>query len=833
MAAENNIVPFQSLGSRLSLQVDQWLIANRAISFANAPDTLRLEAVASVIRELAAEKMCATEQRYEAASAKRVYYLSMEFLMGRALGNNALNLGMRNAVSDAMTQLGDDLESLSELEADAALGNGGLGRLAACFLDSMATLGIAGYGYGINYEFGLFRQIIDSGQQFERPDQWQAAGSPWLIPRNDQALLIPAYGHIEHDVDRNGDYNPMWSNWQLIVGVPHDMPIIGWGGETVNVLRLFAARASDDFDVDMFNEGDYIAAVQQKITTETISKVLYPSDSVPAGKELRLLQEYFLVACSVRDIFRRFGRTHTAISSLPDHAAIQLNDTHPALTVAELMRVLVDEHGLPWDEAWRITNRTIAYTNHTLLPEALEKWPIELMERVIPRHTQIIREIDRRHRELVELFYPSDTGRKNGMAIIDDHSGQVRMANLAIVGSHSVNGVAQLHSDLVKSDLVPDFYRMTPAKFNNKTNGVTPRRWLAHANPELASLITHAIGDAWITNLDRLRDLERYAEDAMFLNRMSAVKARNKTRLAGITRDLTGLRVDPSSLFDVQIKRIHEYKRQLLNVLQILDRYREIVEEGLYPQMPRTFFFAGKAAPGYWMAKQIIRLINDVSAMIERNPKTSEWIRVVFLPDYRVSLAERIIPAAELSEQISTAGKEASGTGNMKLALNGALTIGTWDGANIEIAEEVGMENIFIFGHRTEAVRELLDHGQYRPWEIARNDAAIGRVVEMLIDGSIVAGDRERYRAIYDKLVSPNDEYIHLGDLRAYIQAQHEVDLCAQDSAQWNRKSLLNIARIGKFSSDRTILEYAREIWDVSPVTGLESSDTPVKSARG
>src|SRR5437763_3865292 len=593
------------------------------------------------------------------------------------------------------------------------------------------------------------------------------------------------------------------------------MPIVGYGGRTVNVLRLFTARSSDEFDIGIFNAGDYIAAVQHKINTEAISKILYPSDVIDRGRELRLLQEYFLVACSVRDIIERYRERHDNFDDFAAKVAIQMNDTHPSLAIVELLRVFIDDYNLPWEEAWGMVVAACGYTNHTLLPEALERWPMDMMERVLPRHMQIIGEINRRLLADVERRLPGETAMAERVALFESGERRnVRMANLAMAGSHSVNGVAAIHSELVKTILAPDFYKLYPERFNNKTNGVTPRRWLLHANRPLASLITRAVGDGWIRNLDELRRLELFDDDASFLERLDAVKDRNKLALAALTKELTGIVVAPASLFDVQVKRMHEYKRQLLNVLHIIHRYWEIVEDGETPLVPRTFFFAGKSAPGYFMAKLIIKLIHSVAEVVNAEPKTRDWLRVVFLPDYRVTLAEKIMPAAELSEQISTAGKEASGTGNMKLALSGALTIGTLDGANIEIRDEVGAENIFIFGLRAEEVAALLPG--YRPEEYLAN-RAIRRVVDTIAAGHFSRGDKDLFRPIVAKLTSARDEYVHLADLEPYVDAQRRVDQVYRDRAEWSKKSLLNIARMGKFSSDRTVTEYAREIWHIKP----------------
>ena len=792
--------------------IEAYLRFARGKVWSEATRNERLTALSVAVRRPSLDAMRESERRYRDQDAKRLYYLSMEFLMGRALGNNLTNLGIYDEAKAILTELGADLEELQSLEPDAALGNGGLGRLAACFLDSLATLGYPGFGYGINYEFGLFRQSFVNGFQYERPDHWLDHGSPWIIERRDEAVEIPVYGSISHS-NEGGVYTPRWVDYKVILGVPHDMPIVGYGGRTVNVLRLFSARASAEFDVGIFNSGDYIKAVQDKISSETISKVLYPSDVVAAGRELRLMQEYFLVACSVRDIVKRYKQTHDSFEQFSSRVAIQMNDTHPALTVAELMRYFVDEERMPWEAAWGLTVDTLGYTNHTLLPEALEKWSIGLVERVLPRHLQIIQEINRRLLAEVERRFPSDTAMTDAVTILS--GGDVRMANLAMAGSHSVNGVAALHSELVKTSLAPQFFRLYPDRFNNKTNGVTPRRWLLHANRPLAALITKFIGDEWVRDLDRLRELELFADDATLLERLDSVKRRNKVALARLTKEISGVAIDPLSMYDVQVKRVHEYKRQLLNALHIIDRYWRIIEDGAPPSQPRTFIFAGKAAPGYLMAKLIIKLIHSIGEVVNADPKTRDLMRVVYLPDYRVTLAETIMPAAELSEQISTAGKEASGTGNMKLALNGALTIGTLDGANIEIRDEVGPENIFIFGLHTEEVGALVSN--YRPETYLDANRNLRRVIDSMTSGHFSRGDKEVFRPLVDKLLSPHDEYVHLADLQSYIETQTLVDTAYGDRNLWQRKSLLNIARMGKFSADRTIREYANEIWKIKP----------------
>jgi starch phosphorylase len=786
------------------------------------PDRLtsrqNLLSVSLAVRDRLVDGMLATEDRYQQADAKRLYYLSMEFLMGRSLGNNLINLELFDTFKASLEGLGVDLEEVREQEVDAALGNGGLGRLAACFLDSLATLNLPGFGYGINYEYGLFKQEIKNGYQHEKPDNWQVGGSPWQIAKPDEACLVPVYGAVDHAADRDNNYNPMWLDWKVIVGIPHDMPIVGYGGNTVNYLRLYSAVSCNDFDMEVFNQGDYLKAVEQRIASETISKVLYPEDSFEAGRELRLIQEYFLVACAVRDIVTRYKLQHGDFSRFSAKVAIQLNDTHPALTVVELMRVLIDENSLAWDEAWQITQATLGYTNHTLLPEALEKWSVALFEKVLPRHLQIINEINNRFLAEVEQRWPGDAARQHGMSIIQEGADrQVRMGHLSIVGSHSVNGVAALHSELVKTSLVPDFHALWPEKFNNKTNGVTQRRWLLKANPKLAGLISDTIGSRWITNLDRLHDLEPFADHADFQQKFYGIKRANKETLAKVIKETTSIRVDPASLFDVQVKRMHEYKRQLLNVLQIVHEYLRLIEDDQPVFVPRTYIFAGKAAPGYWAAKQIIKLINNLGRVINADRRVNNLLKVVFIPDYRVSLAEKIIPAADLSEQISTAGKEASGTGNMKFAMNGALTIGTLDGANIEIMEEVGAENIFIFGLQTEEIEQMVRSGSYNPRTHYEQNNQVKRVLDALQSNLFCRDEPGLFQGIFDSLLQ-RDEYFHLADLPAYIKAQAEVGKSFCNQPAWQRKAILNVARIGKFSSDRTIREYAEQIWDLKAI---------------
>jgi starch phosphorylase len=774
-------------------------------------------AVALSVRDRMVERMLDTEDRYRRDDPKCLAYLSIEYLLGQSLGNNLINLGMREPYRQALQALGADLVALEESEQDAALGNGGLGRLAACYLDSLATLGMPAYGYGIHYEYGLFRQEIDNGDQREKPDHWLAGGTPWEMVRPDEACLVPIHGRIEHATDRQGGYNPMWLDWKCLVGVPHDILIPGYGGRTVHRLRLYAARSSRDFDMQIFNDGDYFKAVEQKMASETISKVLYPSDTVIAGRELRLMQEYFLVACSVRDVVRRFEQRHASFEIFANKVAIQLNDTHPALTVAELMRLLVDEKGIAWEQAWDITQACIGFTNHTLAPEALEKWPVPLLESVLPRHLQIIYEINRRFLDQVAAAFPRDTARLERMSLIEESTPKhVRMTNLAIVGSHSVNGVSALHTELIKADLVPDFAQLWPGRFNNKTNGITPRRWLLKANPRLADLIRATIGAGWITDLTQLRTLERWAQDLSFRAAFQQVKRSNKEQLVRFIANTVRVKVDVGSLFDVHVKRIHLYKRQLLKVMNIIDEYLTLVEDRQHPLVPRTYLFAGKAAPGYWAAKQIIKLIHCVARVVNRDPRANDWIKVVFLPDYRVSLAEKIIPAADLSEQISTAGKEASGTSNMKFALNGALTMGTLDGANIEILHEVGKGNMFVFGLTVKDVQRMRAERSYHPREHYERSARLRRVVDSFADNRFCRDGF--FTWIKDALLDESDEYYHLADLEGYLGEQARADEAYCDASCWAHMAILNVARMGRFSGDRAIQEYARDIWGLKSV---------------
>ncbi|MGD9639278.1 MAG: glycogen/starch/alpha-glucan phosphorylase [Alphaproteobacteria bacterium] len=798
--------------SRLTKSIEQHLkysIGKRPCEATNADV---LTAIALATREYAIDGMFDTAARHEKSDTKRVYYLSVEFLIGRSLENNLRNLGIYDDIKKVKIEgLDIDIDSIFDLEYDPALGNGGLGRLAACFLDSMATLGIPGFGYGINYQFGLFKQAFENGYQIERADSWLDSASPWQIERHERSIKIPFYGSL--------DDKGFWTNCEYLIGVPFDMPIVGYGGNTINYLRLFSACSSDDLDIATFNDGGYMKAVEQKIKSETVSKVLYPSDAVEAGKKLRLTQQYFFVSCAIHDIIRRFLEKNDDLRDLPNKVAIQLNDTHPALAVPEMMRVSMDERGLDWDTAWEITTNTLAYTNHTLLPEALEQWSVSILETVLPRHMKIIYEINHRFIEQINSLYPSDMSKLSKMSIISEgEHKKVRMANLAIIGSHAVNGVAELHSELIKKNLVPDFYELWPQKFQNKTNGITPRRWLLTSNPELSALISSKIGDGWITNLEEIKKIEPFADDPAFIKQFLEIKALNKKKLAKIIFDKTNVKINVNSIFDVQAKRIHEYKRQLLNALNIIHQYYSIIKDGKKLAYPRTYIFGGKAAPSYKMAKLIIKLINNIAKTVNNDPRVKNQIKVVFIPDYKVSVAERIFPAADVSEQISTAGFEASGTGNMKFALNGALTIGTLDGANIEIREEVGEDNFYLFGLTAEEVQKMQQSGQYDPWHYYNNNSNIRRIMNSLASIDFCEGEAGTlFKPIYDSLMN-RDYYFLLADLESYIKTQDAITEDFVDRDEWARRAILNIARISKFSSDRTILEYAKEIWGAEQV---------------
>jgi len=777
-----------------------------------------LYATAFATRDHLIERWMETMRTYYVSDAKRVYYLSMEFLMGRAMKNAMLNLGLEPECRAALKELKLDLDQVAEIEPDAALGNGGLGRLAACFLDSMATLQLPGYGYGIRYEYGMFSQHIENGRQVEHPDNWLRYGNPWEFARPEVLYQVKFHGRVVQHEGEEGDLQHHWVDTDDVMAMAYDTPIPGYGTRTVNNMRLWAAKASRDFDLGYFNVGNYIDAVKDKNESENLSKVLYPDDTTEMGRELRLKQQYFFVAASLQDILYRYRKYHDNFYALPDKVAIQLNDTHPAIAVPELMRILVDLHRLPWDEAWSITRRTFAYTNHTLMPEALETWPVALFEDVLPRHLQIIYEIN--HRFLKEVMHsaPGNTELLRRMSIIDEsHGRRIRMSHLAIVGSHRVNGVAQIHTELMKQTIFADFHRFYPDKIINMTNGITPRRWLNQANPGLSALITASIGNGWLKDLGQLTKLAPLAEDKSFVAKFAAAKRANKQRLASMLHTRLGIEVNLDSLFDVQIKRIHEYKRQLLNLLHVISLYNRIRQNPERDTVPRTVIFGGKAAPGYFMAKLIVRLINDVADIVNNDPRVGERLKLVFVPNYDVSTAEILIPAADLSEQISTAGTEASGTGNMKLALNGALTIGTLDGANIEIRDEVGAENVFIFGLTTEEVVQLRSQG-YRSQDYYQSNADLRAVIDMIASGYFSPEEPARYRPIVDNLLANGDHYLLFADYASYLEAQLAVETAYRDPQLWMKKAVLNVAHMGKFSSDRTIAQYASEIWHAKPV---------------
>ncbi|MEW5850742.1 MAG: glycogen/starch/alpha-glucan phosphorylase [Myxococcota bacterium] len=774
-------------------------------------------AAAATVRDRLVRGWMNTRQAWFQEDPKRVYYLSLEFLMGRALGNNLLALGIHDSVQRTLAEVGLDLSDILEQEPDAGLGNGGLGRLAACYLDSMATLGLAGMGYGIRYEFGIFDQLIRDGWQVERPEQWLSLGYPWELAHPEYRVRVRFYGRCVDRVDERGRYHVEWVDTQNVVGTPYDTPIVGFRNGTVNTLRLWQARATHEFDLAVFNEGDYVRAVQEKAVSETISKVLYPNDASPEGRELRLKQQYFFVACSLHDIVRRYLRNHQGFAQFPEKVAVQLNDTHPAIAIPELMRLLVDRHDMEWDEAWDITYRTFAYTNHTLLSEALETWTVELVERLLPRHMQIIREIDRRFMRLLDGTKFDTPDHRRRMSIISNGGEpRVRMAHLATVGAHKVNGVAELHTELIKKDLFPDFNALWPDKIVNRTNGVTPRRWLLMANPELSALINEVVGDGWALDLTRLRGLERVADDPQFRARFREVKLGRKRELATRIQRETGVLLDPATMFDVQVKRIHEYKRQLLNIMHAVSLYQAIKSGKAQHRAPRSVIIGGKAAPGYRMAKLIIKLANTVASVVNGDPETRDRLKVVFVPNYRVSLAERIFPGSDLSEQISTAGKEASGTGNMKFALNGALTIGTLDGANIEIREEVGPENFFLFGLTASEVTAQKRAG-YQPWKHYEADWRLRAVIDAIAGGAFSPTEPALFRPLIESLMG-RDEYMLMADFASYLEAQERVDQVWRDPEAWTRMAILNVARMGKFSSDRAIREYAEGIWDAKPV---------------
>ncbi len=797
-------------------------IVNHLLSFQGRdPDragtTDIYKALAYTMRDFLVENWINTQQSYYTKKQKRVYYLSLEFLIGRSLGNSLFNMGFYDKVNQAVDELGFDLAAVREEEEDAALGNGGLGRLAACFMDSIATMKIPGYGYGINYDFGLFHQNFIDGYQVESPDNWLRYGSPWEFDRTHPLYAVNFYGNVNSYIDNKGRYRSEWVNTDTVMANPCDVLIPGYGNNNVINMRLWRAKASRELDLNYFGKGDYIGAVHNKVKSETISKLLYPPDDESAGRELRLKQQYFFVAATFQDIFRRYVKHNKGFKDFSDKVAVQLNDTHPSIAIPELMRLFMDDHGMGWEESWDICVKTFAYTNHTLMPEALETWTVELFGKVLPRHLQIVYEINHRFLDQVGKKYPAQNGLLRNMSIIDEGPPQrVRMSHLAIVGSHSVNGVAELHTELIKTRLFKDFYQFYPERFNNKTNGITPRRWLLKCNTRLSSLIKESIGEGWITELGQLKQLEKFAEDAAFQDKFYAAKLANKQRLAPVIKSLCGVEVNTDSIFDVQVKRVHEYKRQLLNLLHVIALYQRIITRPDEEVVPRTVIFAGKAAPGYYKAKLIIKLINSVAEVVNQDPRVGDKLKVVFIPNYGVSLAEKIIPAADLSEQISTAGTEASGTGNMKFALNGALTIGTLDGANIEIREEVGSENIFIFGLTAEQAEWEKRAPKRTPQQIYQQSDEIRQVIDAIGQGCFSKEDKKLFIPIYDDLMNHHrDPYLHLMDLEQYLRCQERVEQTYLDQRQWRKMAILNVARMGKFSSDRTIRQYAEEIWGI------------------
>ena len=756
--------------------------------------------------------------RPAAGRGKTVCYLSMEFLTGRLLGNSLLNLGLGDEFRGALAEMEVAFDEVGAIEQDAALGNGGLGRLAACLLDSMATLDIPAFGYGIRYEYGIFFQGIEGGAQVEHPDTWLRYGNPWEVARPEVLYPVRFGGRSDAYVDEAGRLRFDWADADAVFAMAYDTPVPGHGGRTVNTLRLWSAKATREFNLQHFNDGHYFRAVEEKTHSENLSKVLYPDDSTEAGRELRLKQQYFFVSASLQDILHRCLAAHGRLRDLPHRVAIQLNDTHPAIGIAELMRLLVDVHDFGWDEAWAITQRAFAYTNHTLMPEALETWPAALFGRLLPRHLQIIHEIDRRFLEEVAQRHPGDDERARRVAIVDRSGGErIRMAHLAAVGSHRVNGVAEIHSDLMRQSVFSGLAELRPGAFVNVTNGVTPRRWLLHANPALAALVTDCIGDAWVRDLQELGRLAGHAHRPEVLQRLLEIKQQNKVRLARAVEPL-GVRLDPASLFDVHIKRIHEYKRQLLNVLHVVTRYNRIRRGRLEGLVPRTVVFSGKAAPGYWFAKLLIRLVHGVADVVNADPAADRWLKVVFVPNYNVSTAELIVPACDLSEQISTAGTEASGTGNMKLALNGALTIGTMDGATIEMRREVGDDNIFIFGLSADGVAERRRAG-YDPWAVYAADDELREALDMIAGGGFSPGEPARFRPVFDRLTRDGDPFLVLADYASYVRCQEAVDAVFRDPHEWARRALLNVAGMGRFSSDRTVRDYARLVWNLDGVS--------------
>ena len=778
------------------------------------------QAVAFAVKDYIVDDWAKTQKEMEKTDAKKVYYLSMEFLLGRALGNNIINLKADKDIRKALEELGIDLEDIEEQEPDPALGNGGLGRLAACFLDSLATLGYPAYGCGVRYKYGMFKQAIKDGFQVEKPDDWLREGNPFEIKRPEYACEVKFGGYVRYTKDDNGREHFVQENYQSVRAIPYDYPIVGYGNHVVDTLCIWDAEAIVDFNLSEFDKGDYHKAVEQQNLAQTICEVLYPNDNHYAGKELRLKQQYFFVSASVQRAISKFMETHKDIRQLPEKVIFQLNDTHPTVTVPELMRILMDEYYLSWDEAWDVTSRSCAYTNHTIMAEALEKWPLELFSRLLPRIYQIVEEINRRFVLLLQERYPGDYSKIEKMAIIMD--GQVKMANLAIVAGFSVNGVARLHTEILKNEQLRDFYQLWPEKFNNKTNGITQRRFLLHGNPKLASWVTGKIGDEWITNLDHMKELEVYLDDKKCQKEFMNIKYQNKLRLAEYIKEHNGIEVDPRSIFDVQVKRLHEYKRQLLNIMHIMYLYNQLKANPDMEFYPRTFIFGAKASAGYRRAKLIIKLINSVADVVNNDKTIDGKIKVVFIENYRVSNAEWIFAAADVSEQISTASKEASGTGNMKFMLNGACTIGTMDGANVEIAEEVGENNIFIFGMSSDEVIGYENNGGYNPREIYNTDGDIRLVMTQMINGFYSPDDTELFREIYNSLLDASydraDQYFILKDFRSYAEAQKRVEEAYKDETRWAKMAMSQVARVGKFSSDRTIEDYVRDIWHLNKI---------------
>ncbi len=779
------------------------------------------QAVAYAIKDAVVDNWLTTQKEYDKQDPKMVYYLSMEFLMGRALGNNIINLQAYQPVKEALDELGIDLNVVEDQEPDAALGNGGLGRLAACFLDSLATLGYPAYGCGIRYRYGMFKQQIRDGYQVEVPDNWLADGNPFELRRPEYAKEIKFGGYVSVRIDENGRSNFTQEGYQSVKAIPYDLPIVGYGNGIVNTLRIWDAEAVECFKLDSFDKGDYHKAVEQENLARNIVEVLYPNDNHYAGKELRLKQQYFFISASVQEAVAKYMRNHKDIKKFHEKVTFQLNDTHPTVAIAELMRILMDEHYLTWDEAWQVTTKTCAYTNHTIMAEALEKWPIELFSRLLPRIYQIIEEINRRFILKIQELYPGNQEKVRKMAIIYD--GQVKMAHLAIATGYSVNGVARLHTEILKKQELKDFYEMMPEKFNNKTNGITQRRFLLHGNPLLADWVSDHIGNEWITDLPQINRLKIYADDEKAQQEFMNIKYQNKVRLAEYIREHNGIEVDPRSIFDVQVKRLHEYKRQLLNILHVMYLYNQLKDNPELDFYPRTFIFGAKAAAGYYNAKMTIKLINAVAKVVNNDPAINGKIKVVFIEDYRVSNAELIFAAADVSEQISTASKEASGTGNMKFMLNGALTIGTMDGANVEIVEEVGEDNAFIFGLSSDEVIKYENFGGYDPTEIFNNDPDVRRVLMQLINGTFAPNDPDRFRTLYNSLLntkstSKADTYFILKDFKAYAEAHKKVEAAYRDEKGWARSAILNVSCSGKFTSDRTIQEYVDEIWHLDKV---------------